>query len=287
MSVTDAHVASREELKKFAFVESIDYFSVAEYLGQDEINGLKPFEHAHDEYEFVFPLTTLHLIKYEKASYICEVGYCYPINPNVRHGVELNLGKSQLITIAIKREVVDYFKEKLGFKDVYFYTHFIPRKELLILIRKFQEAKHLSTQNEVVIDALAKQIIYHLIKEGLASGEDNRHPEKVYTKNIRKVLIYLIENYRDPNLNISQLAKITGYSDSYFSRSFKAYIGDSPVVHLNKLRLSEAKALFSNRGLKIKDIAHQVGYQNVSTFNEAFKKYIGYKPKEYRDKFCL
>ena len=285
MDITKAHVSSEEELKKFDFVESIGYFSIAEHLGKED--GLNPFEHFHDEYEFVFPITTVPIFKYDKANYIGEVGYCYPINSNVKHGLELNIGHSHLISIVVDKNVVDSLKEKMGYKNNFFYTHFIPEKEMLMLIRKFEEVSRLSYRNDVILDALAKQIIYKLIKNGLASGEDNRRPEKVYAKNIKKVLIYMYENFRDSSLTVSQLAKISGYSDSYFSRSFKAYMGDVPIIHLNKLRLSEAKALFFNKELKIGDIAHQVGFKNVSTFTEAFKNIIGYRPKEYRDKFCL
>lgn len=287
MGVLEAHTINEEELKKFDFVESISYFSVAEYIHKTNENGLLPFEHSHDEYEFVFPLTTIPLFKYDRANYIGEVGYCYPINPQVRHGIDLNLGQARLISVTVSKDIVDYFREKLGFKNRYFYTHFIPEKEILVLIRKFQESSVLDYRNDVILDALAKQIIFKLVKDGLASGKDNRRPEKIYAKNIKKVLIYMYENFRDPNLSVSQLAHISGYSDSYFSRSFKAYMGDVPVIHLNKLRLSEARALFFNKELKIAEIAHQVGFKNVSTFTEAFKNIIGYRPKEYRDKFCL
>lgn len=285
MDITKAHVSSEEELKKFDFIESIGYFSVAEHFGKE--NGLNPFEHSHEEYEFVFPITTVPIFKYDKANYIGEVGYCYPINSNVKHGLELNLGQSHLISIAVSKDVVDSLKEKLGYKNDLFYTHFIPEKEILVLIRKFEEVSHLDYRNDVILDALAKQIIYKLIKNGLASGEDNRRPEKIYAKNIKKVLLYMYANYHNPNLTISQLASISGYSESYFSRSFKAYMGDVPISHLNKLRLSEAKALFTDKSLTIDEIAHKVGYRNVSTFTEAFKKIVGYKPKEYRRKYCL
>ena len=63
-------------------------------------------------------------------------------------------------------------------------------------------------------------------------------------------------------------------------------MNDSPVVHLNKLRLSEAKELFKNKELTLGEIATKVGYKNLSTFTEAFKSIVGMKPKKYRDKYC-
>jgi AraC family transcriptional regulator of arabinose operon len=89
----------------------------------------------------------------------------------------------------------------------------------------------------------------------------------------------MFENFRDPNLTIAKLADISGYSPAYFSRAFKAYMNDAPIVHLNKLRLSEARALFKNKDLTIGQISEMVGYNNMSTFTEAFKNILGMKPK--------
>ena len=286
MSVYLAHGLTVSEIKKYNFVDGTKDFSIAELIGGDGREELNPFQHTHEEYEFIIPLKTIPLMKYEKANYIGEVGYCYPVNPFVNHGLELELENSHVISITASKKLVDERKERLGFKDKYFYTRFLYDKDLLIAIQKFQEAVRNEASNRMIPEVIANKLLDYLIAEGLSSGEDNRRPEKVYTKNIRHVIVYMFENYRDPELNVVKLAEYSGYSVSYFSRAFKAYMGDSPVVHLNKLRLSEAKELFNDKTLTLGEIATRVGYKNLSTFTEAFKNIVGMKPKKYRDKYC-
>ncbi|MBO5577579.1 MAG: helix-turn-helix domain-containing protein [Bacilli bacterium] len=56
-------------------------------------------------------------------------------------------------------------------------------------------------------------------------------------------------------------------------------------MHLNKMRISQAKVFFENSDLTIQEIAHKVGYKNISTFTEAFKRVMGMTPNYYRKKF--
>lgn len=285
MGVLQAHAINENELKKFK-ISHCDVLSVAEYFhpSLDE-KPLFAFEHAHDEYEFVIPTETMPLIKYDKASYIGEVGYCYPINPWVNHGTEFDLDACSVISITADKKWVDSLKKELGYGNQFFYTHFILKRDLLDKIRMFQKECQKENPNQIIINDLATAIVKSIITESLSLGYDNRKPEKVYAKNIRKVLRFMYENYKNPALTISQLAKLSGYSLSYFSRSFRAYMNDSPIVHLNKLRISEAKRLFKNKELTLEQIALQAGYRILSTFTEAFKSLNGCKPKKYRDMY--
>ncbi len=287
MGIRNAHALENKEIAKYNSIDSTSFISIAEFISEPDKEPLCAFQHAHDEYEFIIPVETIPLMRYEKANYIGEVGYVYPVNPYVNHGLEFDLEKdSHVISIAINRAFLEQRKALLGYDNKYFYTRFLASKDLLIGIEKFQKAAREEYLNKKVLEMLAKGITDLLIIEGLASGEDNRRPEKVYARNIKKVLIYMFENYRDQELTINKLAEISGYSPAYFSRAFKAYIHDAPIVHLNKLRLSEARALFKNKDLTIGEIATRVGYKNLSTFTEAFKNIIGMKPKKYRDKYC-
>lgn len=287
MSVYLAHGVSPEEIKKFDYIDEFDGFSIALYNYQEGKEGLLPFQHTHEEYEFIIPLSTIPLMRYEKANYIGEVGFVYPVNPFVNHGLEFASTTSSVISITVEVSLVEQYKKELGFEGRYFYTRFIASKELMLGITKFQELAHKPVPNKMILEIIRKHILSILIKDGLASGEDNRRPEKVYAKNIKQIILYMFEHYSDPDLTINKLAELCGYSTAYFSRAFKAYMNDPPVVHLNKLRLSEAKELFHDHKLTLGQIATMVGYKNLSTFTEAFKNIIGMKPKEYRDKYII
>ena len=102
---------------------------------------------------------------------------------------------------------------------------------------------------------------------------------------MKQILLYIEDNYKDPELNIAKIAEYSGYSLAYFTKAFKKYMHDTPIMHLNKRRISDAKALLKDKNLQLMDIATAVGYKNLSTFTEAFKRCMGLLPSEYRSKY--
>ena len=102
---------------------------------------------------------------------------------------------------------------------------------------------------------------------------------------MKNVLLYIEKNYQDPELNITKIAEFSGYSLAYFTKAFKSYMNDTPVMHLNKRRISQAKILLQNEQLSLLEIANQSGYKNQSTFTEAFKRVMGMLPTEYKKKY--
>jgi len=282
MSVIDAHVGGINKVSNYTNVKTIDNFSIAYYHYAENKPTIMPFSHQHLEYEFIIPLKTIPLLIYEKANYIGEVSYVYPVNPNVNHGIEFPLDDSELIDITVDMNYFDEIKKNLGFDKHYFYTRFQANVSFIDLCLNFINKNN----NQFMEESIKKLIIDTLITEGLSDSADRRRPEKKYQKNIKKILVYMYENYRDPNLTIENLAQLSDYSVTYFTKAFKAYMHDSPIVHLNKLRISEAKALLiENPKISFKEISQKVGFTNLSTFTESFKRVTGYKPKDFKNKY--
>ena len=72
---------------------------------------------------------------------------------------------------------------------------------------------------------------------------------------------------------------------TYFTKVFKKFMNDTPINHLNKLRLSRAKELMRDESLSLEEIALMSGYKNNSSFTESFKRLIGMNPLVYRKKY--
>ena len=283
MSVRTAHAKDVNELGRYDFIYSLDYFSIAENVIENKTLVLKEFKHSHDEYEFLIPLTTIPLLYYHKANYIGEVGFIYPVNPYVEHGLETDL-HSRVISITISKDYVENIKEQLGYQGHFFYTRFMYKSAFLDVIKSFEDEYNKNSHSKE-LDKLAFSITTCLVKMGLESGEDNRRPEKRYAKHMKQILLYIEDNYKDPELTIAKVAEYSGYSLAYFTKAFKKYMHDTPIMHLNKRRISDAKGLLKNPKLQLVDIAKMVGYKNLSTFTEAFKRTMGLLPSEYRAKY--
>ena len=79
-----------------------------------------------------------------------------------------------------------------------------------------------------------------------------------------------------------ELAKLCGLSERHFFRRFKAATGFSPINWLRRERISFAQAKLLENGSSIKQIADEVGYNDVFFFSRDFKRHTGSCPSEYR-----
>jgi YesN/AraC family two-component response regulator len=107
---------------------------------------------------------------------------------------------------------------------------------------------------------------------------------ETYNKNyaVNRIINYLNENY-EHKISLEQIAHNMYLSPVYISKIFKEETGESPINYLIKIRLEKAKDILlnSDNGC-IKNIANQVGYDDVYHFSKLFKKYYGISPLYYR-----
>lgn len=95
------------------------------------------------------------------------------------------------------------------------------------------------------------------------------------------MLTFLNENYRSEEIGLDLLASELHFSVSYLVRVFKNATGKSIKEYITQRRIVHAKALLECGGVKVNDVARQVGYPNVRSFINIFKKQIGLTPGEY------
>jgi AraC-like DNA-binding protein len=274
MNLVTAHGLNNDEIKKFYHINTTKYISIAEFKASEK-NELKPFKHSHDAYEFIIPFDLIPLLEYDQALYIGEVGYCYPVNPNVEHGVSFDLN-SNLVSIAVDKEYLDNLKEELHFRGKYFYSRFLISKDLLTLLEQYLIVRD---------QALLKDIVRILVKDGLKEKHDTRKPKSSYFTNMKKSIVYMLENYTNPDLTIEEVSAQSNYSYTYFTKAFKKYMNDTPINHLNRIRLSKAKQLMKDRSLSLTDVYTRSGFKTQSNFTMAFKRIVGINPLEYRKKY--
>ena len=100
---------------------------------------------------------------------------------------------------------------------------------------------------------------------------------------INKAIEYMRMNYNS-EITLSDLAMQSFISKNYFSRLFKDVTGTNVSDYIQYLRTDQACALLKTTGLKVTDIAMQVGFNDMKFFYEVFKKITGMTPGDYRKK---
>ncbi|MCH1978266.1 response regulator [Lawsonibacter sp. OA9] len=104
------------------------------------------------------------------------------------------------------------------------------------------------------------------------------------SREIAKAKQYIEEHFDDSTISLNKVAKIAGFSPSYFSSLFTQEIGMSFVEYLTNYRMEKSKALIGDGHVRLQDLAEQVGYSDPYYFSQVFKKYFKISPKEYQNR---
>ncbi len=91
---------------------------------------------------------------------------------------------------------------------------------------------------------------------------------------------YLIDNFQK-NISLETVSGIIGMTPTSFCRYFKKHTKKSFHTVLNEIRIGHACKLLIEGKMNISGIGYESGFNNISNFNEHFKKLKGISPSQY------
>lgn len=97
----------------------------------------------------------------------------------------------------------------------------------------------------------------------------------------KEMMLYLQEQYNE-SITLSRMAEHFHISKGHLCRFFKEITNMSPIDYLNYFRINKSALLLRNTDLAISAVAGQTGFNNISYYNRAFRKYMNMTPREYR-----
>jgi len=96
---------------------------------------------------------------------------------------------------------------------------------------------------------------------------------------------HIRRNYYN-KLTIAEIADTCcGLSESHFRKKFTQIMQISPLDYINQLRIRIACQLIYNNEKPISEIASEVGFTTISSFNRNFLSLMGCSPSEWRKQF--
>ena len=84
-------------------------------------------------------------------------------------------------------------------------------------------------------------------------------------------------------IDVAALARAQGLTRTAFIRRFKRETGETPLRHLNGLKIDQARRWLEEGRRGIDDIAQALGYVDRSHFSRLFRQMVGQPPAAYRD----
>lgn len=117
---------------------------------------------------------------------------------------------------------------------------------------------------------------------GRASFQESSGVRKIQgLEKLEEAFKYIEENYMN-EMALSDVAKAVGFSEFYFSRIFKDITEKNFSHYLNEYRIKKAEYLLVSSGMSIAEIAYNVGFSSIVTFNRSFKGIKGCSPSVYK-----
>lgn len=161
-----------------------------------------------------------------------------------------------------------FMVERLAYSNGAMEYGFSDRKgylETLVEMEGYLEAKNWCANR--IINAIS----------AIANNRENK------AGHITMTAMKFIDDNFHKDITLEDVSKEVNLSPYYFSKLFKAEIGENFIDYLTRVRINKAKELLNNKDLSIKEICFTIGYSDPNYFSRNFKKIVGITPTEYRE----
>jgi len=135
---------------------------------------------------------------------------------------------------------------------------------------------------EIAIQQCLALIMLNLYRISISrNGHDTKYFALNSSSRVKTVLDYVADVYYE-NHNLPEAAKAANLSQRQFTNICRKLKGKTFVQYLNSIRAEQAGELLKKTNMPVSAVAFEVGFEELSTFYRAFKKYQGVSPVSFR-----
>lgn len=256
-------------------------FHIGETVLKD---GMMTYLHTHDFYElFLIEEGEIHHFINGRQD-VMRKGDIYFVRPEDEHCfLRGNCKKAQFVNMAFSGNI---FQKAEAVMNLYFDTkqngstveiHLPPRMELAIQAKMTFLAREKTSLTLMVRQDLVVSILLDcLLLLYSQQAYEESVPEWLEQACLR---MRQNQNYLD---GLEKFIEIAGKSQEHLTRCMKKYYHVTPTEYINQIRLEQTTILLETTDDSILDIMLECGFNNVSHFNQLFKKNYGLTPSRYR-----
>ncbi|WXL24547.1 AraC family transcriptional regulator [Ectopseudomonas mendocina] len=163
------------------------------------------------------------------------------------------LGRGPILSIGVQPRLLAEFDALLGLrKQGLNFPHFI----------------HATHQLQVLLTSLAVMPARTTLKSGRVLDVDAVHA--------------VMRAHLHDSLNLDELAAQFKLSRFHFAKTYRALTGHAPIQDFIQLKMAHACRLLDEGSQSIRQVAEQLGYEDVYYFSRLFRKVVGTAPSHYR-----
>lgn len=132
---------------------------------------------------------------------------------------------------------------------------------------------------KVLAPLITKEILYMVMRTEGVDLIRQYIREGSLTQRVVKAITGIKEEFSE-KLNVKELAKSVGMSESSLYANFKKITRMTPIQFQKQLRLQEARRILLTQEVEIAQAAFEVGYESPSQFSREYSRMFGLPPKE-------
>ncbi len=117
--------------------------------------------------------------------------------------------------------------------------------------------------------------------------QQQKFPNKKNELDVIREFNFLVEQHFKTKHTIAEYANMLNKSPKTISNIFSKISNKSPLKYIQERIMLEAKRLLYYTDKSIKEIASEIGYEDIQTFSRFFKNQEGISPTEYKEKSTL
>ena len=166
------------------------------------------------------------------------------------------------------------------------------RRENLVEPRLGLEDERVATLARLIAATLeADQPCHDLYLDGLTNAllavlfdvrTETRKRRPALSRAQLRVVMDHVDAHCLETIRLSDLARLVGLSDSYFSHAFKAAAGVAPHRWVMQVRIGKAQEMLARSDEPVSAVAAQCGFADQAHFNRVFRSVAGTTPASWK-----
>ncbi len=117
------------------------------------------------------------------------------------------------------------------------------------------------------------------LRDGLCRVLKNKH--KTYKDHVVSSVQKYIGSHLEDRLTLNDVAAVFGLSPNYLSAIFKKNCGVGFSEYITQKKITLAKSLLLEQGMKVYEVADRLGFESAFYFSKVFKKVEGLSPRDF------
>lgn len=130
-----------------------------------------------------------------------------------------------------------------------------------------------------ILEVKFEEIMLYLMEK---YGSEFLYSLTINSDNAAQKFMQVMENSHLNKLTLKELSFLCNMSVSTFKREFEKHYSESPIKWFQNKRLEFAHYLLQKEQKKPSEVYFEIGYENLSSFTQAYKLKYGVTPKQHQ-----